>query len=110
MRSRSRNSVGKGAVALVAILALLIAGSVVYWLAEGRPGTPDDFRRRVTDAGLTVAWSNSGPRGGSGVVDTACGPIDVTINDMDDRLWIRWADRQEPVMRETIDALLSCDR
>ena len=108
MRSRSRNSVGKGAVALVAILALLIAGSVVYWLAEGRPGTPDDFRRRVTDAGLTVAWSNSGPRGGSGVVDTACGPIDVTVNDMDDQLWIRWADRQEPATREAIDALLSC--
>lgn len=110
MRSRSRNSVGKGVVALVAILALLIAGSVVYWLAEGRPGTPDEFRRRVAEAGLNVAWSNSGPRGGSGVVDTACGPIDVTVNDMDDRLWIRWADRQEPVTREDIDALLSCDR
>lgn len=42
------------------------------------------------------------------MVETACGPIDVTINDVDGRLWMRSADRQEPVTREAIDALLSC--
>ena len=108
MRPGSRNSVAKGAVALVATVALLISGSLVYWLGEGQPGTPDDFRRRVADAGLSVTWSNSGPRGGGGVVDTACGPVDVTVSDMDDQLWIRWADKHEPATREALDALLTC--
>ena len=110
MRSRARGSFGTALLALVAFAVLVVAGSSVYWLAEGRPPTPDDFRRRVADAGLRVDWSNSGPRGGSGVVDTACGPVDVTITDMDDQLWIRWADRQAPATRETVDALVSCTR
>jgi hypothetical protein len=53
---------------------------------------------------------NSGPRGGSGVVDTACGSVDVTINDVDDQLWIRWGDQNQPATLETIGALLSCAR
>ena len=94
----------------VAIGAFIVTGSLVYWLAEGRGGTPDDFRQRVADAGLNVDWSNSGPRGGTGVVDRTCGPVDVAIDEIDDVLWIRWAENREVATPETIDALLSCSR
>ena len=95
----------------VAIVALLIVvGSIVYWLADDRVGTPDDFRQQVSDTGLDVDWSNSGPRGGSGSVDTSCGSVDVTIDEIDGELWIRWSDNREVVTPETIDALLSCSR
>lgn len=110
MRSSTRNAVRNGAVGVVAIAALLILGSFIYWTGEGQPGTPDGFRERVAEAGLSVAWSNSGPRGGSGTVDTSCGPVGVTISDMDGQLWIRWADQQEPATPEAINALLSCAR
>jgi hypothetical protein len=96
---------------VVAIFALIIVvGSIVYWLADGRVGTPDDFRQRVRDTGLSVEWSNSGPRGGSGSVDTSCGPVDVTIDEIDGQLWIRWSDNREVVTPETIDALRTCSR
>ena len=96
---------------MVAIFALIIVvGSIVYWLADGRVGTPDDFRQRVRDTGLSVEWSNSGPRGGSGSVDTSCGPVDVTIDEIDGQLWIRWSDNREVVTPETIDALRTCSR
>ena len=94
----------------VAFVALIVAGSALYWLADGRGGTPDDFRERVSESGLNVDWSNSGPRGGSGSVDTSCGPVDVTLDEIDDELWIRWANTREVVTPETIDALLSCSR
>jgi hypothetical protein len=96
---------------VVAIFALIIVvGSIVYWLADGRVGTPDDFRQRVRDTGMNVEWSNSGPRGGSGSVDTSCGPVDVTIDEIDGQLWIRWSDDREVVTPETIDALRTCSR
>jgi len=110
MRSNARDTVRRGALAVVAVVALLIVGSFIYWLGEGQPGTPDDLRRRVADAGLSVEWSNSGPRGGSGVVDTTCGPVDVTISELDDQLWIRWTDQQALLSDEVVDALLSCAR
>ncbi len=94
----------------VAVVALIVAGSVIYWYADGRGGTPDDFRQRVSDTGLNVDWSNSGPRGGTGSVDASCGSTDVTIDATDSELWIRWADNREIVTPETIDALLSCSR
>jgi hypothetical protein len=89
---------------------LIVVGSVIYWLADGRAGTPDDLRQRVNDAGLDVGWSNSGPRGGSGRVETTCGPVDVTIDEIDEELWIRWADNREVLTPGAIDALLSCSR
>jgi hypothetical protein len=96
---------------VVAIFALIIVvGSIVYWLADGRVGTPDDFRQRVRDTGMNVEWSNSGPRGGSGSVDTSCGPVDVTIDEIDGQLLIRWSDNREVVTPETIDALRTCSR
>jgi hypothetical protein len=95
-------------VAVVAVLAFLVFGSFLYWLGEGQPGSPDDFRRRVAEAGLSVAWSNSGPRGGSGVVQTTCGPVDVSVTDMDDQLWIRWDGQQDLLTPQSLEALLSC--
>ncbi len=99
---------GWGLVGLVAVVALLFIGSWMYWIGEGRPGTPDDFRQQVADTGLDVAWSNSGPRGGSGVVDTSCGPVVVDIDDSDGELFIRWAGNRAPVTDEVIDAIMSC--
>lgn len=110
MRPGARISVRRGAVAVVAIVALTAVGSFVYWQGDGRPGTADDFRGRVATAGLDVVWSNSGPRGGNGVVDTACGPVEVIVNDQDDQLFVRWADKYGPATRGTIDALLTCAR
>lgn len=109
MESGSRHPIGLGVIVAVAIAALVL-GSVIYWLADGRGGTPDNLRQRVSDTGLNVDWSNSGPRGGSGLVDTSCGPVDVAIDLIDDELWIRWADNREVATQETIDALLSCSR
>jgi hypothetical protein len=110
VKSEPRRSIGTGVLVTVAIVALIVVGSMVYWLADGRVGTPDDFRQRVSDAGLNVDWSNSGPRGGSGSVDTSCGPVDVAIDEIDGELWIRWSDNREVVTPETIDALRSCSR
>jgi hypothetical protein len=111
VESESRHSLATVVlVAAVAIVTLIVVGSIVYWLADGRVGTPDDFRQRVSDAGLNVEWSNSGPSGGSGSVDTSCGPVDVTIDEIDGELWIRWSDNREVVTSETIDALRSCSR
>jgi len=94
---------------VVAIFALIVVvGSIVYWLADDGVGTPDDFRQRVSDAGLSVDWVNSGPRGGSGSIDTTCGPVDVTIDEIEGELWIRWSDNRGVVTPETIDALRSC--
>jgi hypothetical protein len=110
VKSEPRRSIGTGVLVTVAIVALIVVGSMVYWLADGRVGTPDDFRQRVSDAGLNVDWSNSGPRGGSGSVDTSCGPVDVGIDEIDGELWIRWLGNREVVTPDTIDALRSCSR
>lgn len=96
------------ALVAMAIVTFPIVGSAIYWLADGQPGSPDDFRRQVAEGGLDVAWSNTGPRGGSGIVDTTCGPVVVTISEVEDALWVRWDDQRAKLSRETVDALLSC--
>lgn len=93
-----------------AIVVLIVVGSLIYWLADGQVGTPADFRQRVSDTGLNVVWSNLGPLGGRGLVYTSCGPVDVAIDEVDDELWIRWADRREVATPKTIDAFLSCSQ
>ena len=108
MESDARHPVATGFVVAVAIVVLIVVGSIVYWLADDGVGTPDDFRQRVSDAGLDVEWSNSGPRSGDGSVETTCGPVDVTVDDIDGELWIRWSDNREAATPETVDALLSC--
>ena len=105
-----RNSIGRVVSILVLLGALLIFGNWLYWRADGSVGTPAEFRQNVAESGLSVAWTTSGPRGGSGVVETSCGPTDVAIDDINDVLWIRWASNREPVTSEIIDALLACSR
>jgi hypothetical protein len=108
MEFGTRHRIWRGAIAAFAIAALIVVGSLIYWLADGRGGTSDDFRQRVADSGLSVVWSNSGPRGGSGSVETSCGPVAVTVDEIDDELWIRWAGHHGLATPETIAALLSC--
>lgn len=95
---------------LVVLVALLVFGNWLYWWADGSVGTPAEFRQNVAETGLDVTWTTSGSRGGSGVVETSCGRTDVAIDDINDVLWIRWADNREPISREVIDALLDCSR
>lgn len=104
VRSGPHNTIGWA----VAVGALIITGSLVYWIADGRVGTPEAFRQRVNDVELEVGWFSSGPRGGVGSVETSCGPVEVTIDEIDDVLWIRWAGNRETATPETIEALLSC--
>ncbi|NNJ48699.1 MAG: hypothetical protein HKP18_12805 [Acidimicrobiia bacterium] len=109
MESRSRHPVVAWVLqGAVAVVALLVIGSLAYWWADGSPGTPEDFRDRVSATGLQVAWSNSGPRGGSGLVETSCGSLEVSVDDIDDELWIRWSDNREPMTADVVDAVLSC--
>jgi len=105
-----RSPFGRIVSVLVVLVALLIFGNWLYWWADGSVGTAAEFRQNVAETGLNVAWSTSGPRGGSGVVDTSCGPTDVAIDDINDVLWIRWEDNREPVSSEVIGALLACSR
>jgi hypothetical protein len=103
-----KSPIGRVVSVLGVLLALLIFGNWLYWWADGSPGTPAEFRENVAETGLDVAWMTSGPRGGSGVVETSCGPTDVDIDDINDVLWIRWEGNREPVSSEVIDALLGC--
>lgn len=97
-----------GGIELAGGGGLLVIGSWAYWRADGSVGTPEDFRRDVAETGLTVAWSNSSPRGGSGLIETSCGTVEVSVDDIDGELWIRWEDNREPVTTESVDALLLC--
>ena len=94
-----------------AVLAVLwLAGSFAYWVAEGRPESPAEFRERVANTGLLVEWSNNGGRGGNGVVQTECGPVDVMISLFTDQdeLWIVEPFREE-IADDTITTLLACE-
>lgn len=101
--------VRRGILVAVALVAITLAGSTIYWLADGRTGTPGEFRERVSAAGLDVAWMNSGPRGGSGSVETDCGPVAVEIDEIDGELWVQWADSREVATAEVVDAILACE-
>jgi hypothetical protein len=100
--------VGWSVLAAGVVVALLVIGSWAYWRADGGGGTPEDFRNQVSATGLQVEWSNSGPRGGSGFVDTSCGAIEVSIDEIDGQLWIRWSGNRERVTPKVLDALLAC--
>ena len=100
----------KGLLLAVVLVSVIFAGSVIYWVADGRPGTPRDFRQRVSETGLDVTWSTSGPRGGVGNVVTECGAIEVAFDEIDGQLWMRWSERREPATQENIEDLVSCNR
>jgi hypothetical protein len=94
--------------AILAVPAVIGVGSYVYWRADGSVGTPQNFTDRVAEAGLDVEWSNAGPRAGDGVVRTDCGPVEVTVNDLDGALWLTTPDQQRRLTASTIEELISC--
>ncbi len=100
---------GRGLLIAAALVAVIVAGSAIYWLADGRPGSPGDFRDRVSESGLEVEWANSGPRGGTGSVATDCGSVEVTVDEIDGDLWIAWAGHRELATADTIEAITSCE-
>ncbi len=93
---------------LVAV-AVLVVGSLVYWVGEGQPRSPAAFRELVAASGLVVDWSDNGPRGGDGVVATDCGDRAVSVDELDGELWVTWGDRRAMVTPATIDAIGRCD-
>ncbi len=95
-------------MAAVAVAALLVLGSWLYWVADGSPGTPDEFRDRVADTGLVVEWSNNGHSGGDGVVTRDCGPQSVSVQEMDDALWLLWSEHREELTETSAQAFQTC--
>lgn len=95
--------------AILAVSAIVVIGSYVYWRGEGSPGTSEQFRDRVADTGLEVDWENNGARGGDGWVDTDCGRVDITISELDGELWFIEPDGNQRVSVESIDELIACD-
>ncbi|NNE96924.1 MAG: hypothetical protein HKN24_12935 [Acidimicrobiales bacterium] len=99
-----------GLAVVFGLAFILFAGSYLYWVGEGRPGTPEDFRGRVADAGLDVEWTNNGPRAGDGFITDDCGrPVAVTVDERDGELWVR-SDKggREPLTAGTLDRLRDC--
>ena len=92
----------------LASAGLLLALSTLYWIGEGRPGTPAEFRQSVADAGLEVDWDNAGPRGGDGRVTTACGEVEVAVHLRDDVLWVRWESNDAVLDPDAVEAIMTC--
>lgn len=92
----------------LAVVLVIFGGSVVYWLADGAVGTPEQFRDRVASIGLEVDWLNGGPRAGDGSIDTDCGRASVTINEIDGDLWATAAGDRRQITTTVIDDLMSC--
>ena len=96
------------ALAVVLIAAGIVGGSWIYWNGEGRPGTPDEFRQRVAATGLVVEWTNTGPRGGDGSANRTCGPLDVSVAEIDGGLWLNWDDRRIELTLQSARAFRAC--
>lgn len=92
----------------LAIVLVIFGGSVFYWFADGAVGTPEEFRDRVASIGLEVNWINVGPRAGDGSVDTECGEVPVTLNEIDGDLWLTTTGERRQISTTVIDELMSC--
>jgi len=90
------------------LVALWLVGSWLYWVGDGRPGTPDEFRQRVEAVGLPIAWNNYGPRGGGGSVKTDCGETAVTINEIGDELLITSNADTSELTPDVVAKVLAC--
>ena len=93
---------------IAAVLTALVIGSFLYWQAEGSSGTPEDFRLRVAATGLEVSWANVGPRGGAGVVRRSCGPVEVSVNEIDDALWVTVGDGRRRLSAAAVGSIETC--
>lgn len=91
------------------VIALLVLGSFIYWVGEGRPRSPAAFRELVADTGLVIDWTNNGSRGGDGTAQTDCGVVDVTVSELDGELWLFVEDQRAPITEASIDELLACE-
>lgn len=92
----------------LALVLVIFGGSVVYWLADGAVGTPEEFRDPVAAIGLEVNWVNVGPRAGDGSVDTQCGRVSVTLDEIDGDLWLTTTGDRRRITTAVIDDLMSC--
>jgi hypothetical protein len=92
----------------LAILLVIFGGSVVFWLADGAVGTPEEFRDRVASIGLEVDWTNVGPRAGEGSIETECGNVSVTLNEINGDLWLATTGDSRQITTTVIDELMSC--
>lgn len=92
----------------LAIVLVVFGGSVIYWLADGAVGTPVEFQDRVASIGLEVNWINVGPRAGDGSVDTECGKVPVTLNEINGDLWLTTTGDRRQITTTVIDELMSC--
>jgi hypothetical protein len=108
MRPLPRRTLLAGGAVATAVVVLVV-GSLLYWVGEGRPRSPAAFRELVVASGLDVEWSNNGPRGGDGVVATDCGERVVSVNELDDELWVQWGDQRAPITPAVIDEIVRCD-
>lgn len=108
MRTASRRTLLAAGIVAIAVM-LLAVGSLLYWVGEGRPRTPEAFRELVASSGLVVEWSNNGPRGGDGFVATDCGERAVSVNELDGELWVQWGDQRAPILPSVIDEIVRCD-
>lgn len=95
-------------LASLAIVLVIFGGSVAYWLADGAVGTPERFRNRVASIGLEVVWLNVGPRAGNGNIDTDCGEVSVTVDEIDGDLWLTALGYRRQITTTVIDDLMSC--
>ncbi len=94
---------------MVGTLLLLAAGNYAYWVGEGRPGTPAEFRDRVAATGLEVKWLNNGPSAGDGTTENECSdPVRVTVNDLGGELWLTSDLGREPLTADAIERLVEC--
>lgn len=106
--SRSTRQV---AIVVALFVVLLVAGNYVYWVGEGSPGTPAQLRARVSEAGLEVVWSNNGPRGGDGFVETSCGRTVVSVSEAgagDESLWLLVDGTRAELTASVVEALVHC--
>ena len=93
----------------IAWAVVILAGSYFYWVAEGRPGTPQEFRDRVAEAGLDVRWLNNGPTAGQGTTLNECdAPILVTVDDRQGELWVTSDLGREPLTPQAIERIVEC--
>lgn len=107
-RSTSTSKLLIAGSAVIAIVGLIVLGTWFYWVGEGKPGTPSDFRDQVAATGLVVEWSNNGPTGGDGLVTRDCGPLAVSVEEIDETLWLLWGERREILTSTSAQAFQAC--
>jgi len=98
------------ACGILALVAVVVIGNWLYWVGDGRPGSPADFRDRVEETGLVVEWVTNGPRAGEGTVTTDCGVRTISISSSidDDSLWLLWIDRRIRLTSTSAEAFQAC--